>query len=145
MNIILNYIRYNFYNSLCNIGDPIGLLLGEIITQPTTQMVLSSFHHSGTKMSIHDSLEGYKRILELTIPKHTIHKLTLKSFIKDTNDYEKVVRDILYVSFNDITINKSYITYNDMLNNNKTKKLFYRYFDKNNLEEIKKPINMLLN
>ena len=68
----------NERGQLPEIGDNIGLLAGQAITEPLSQMTLKAFHHGGLAGAGSNVPEGFDRIKQLLeLPENVVGKATL--------------------------------------------------------------------
>ena len=84
---------------LSNIGEPVGIIAGQEIGEPATQMSLDTFHKSGQKTTL---VSGIPRIEELLYAKVDPKTPSMKVYLKTRTDIEQFGIEICQLLFSEV-------------------------------------------
>lgn len=86
--VLMEQIILNYKKSIVHPGEMVGVIAGQSIGEPTTQLTLNTFHHSGvaTKSNVTRGVPRIEEILRLT---RNPDKPSATVFLKPADQYEK--------------------------------------------------------
>ena len=86
--VLMEHIILNYKKSIVHPGEMVGVIAGQSIGEPTTQLTLNTFHHSGvaTKSNVTRGVPRIEEILRLT---RNPDKPSATVFLKPVDQYDK--------------------------------------------------------
>jgi DNA-directed RNA polymerase II subunit RPB1 len=86
--VLMEQIILNYKKSIVHPGEMVGVIAGQSIGEPTTQLTLNTFHHSGvaTKSNVTRGVPRIEEILRLT---RNPDKPSATVFLKPVDQYDK--------------------------------------------------------
>ena len=86
--LLMEHIILNYKKSIVHPGEMVGVIAGQSIGEPTTQLTLNTFHHSGvaTKSNVTRGVPRIEEILRLT---RNPDKPSATVFLKPVDQYDK--------------------------------------------------------
>jgi len=86
--VLMEHIILNYKKSIVHPGEMVGVIAGQSIGEPTTQLTLNTFHHSGvaTKSNVTRGVPRIEEILRLT---RNPDKPSATVFLKQVDQYDK--------------------------------------------------------
>ena len=86
--VLMEHIILNYKKSIVHPGEMVGVIAGQSIGEPTTQLTLNTFHHSGvaTKSNVTRGVPRIEEILRLT---RNPDKPSATVFLRPVDQYDK--------------------------------------------------------
>ena len=146
---LMNEIKDNFIKSMVEPGEMVGILAGQSVGEPTSQITLNTKHAAGGGSVTSVLNMGVERIQELLHYTKNIKTPQMviyfdKKHNKDSIFINKVVSNIKILTFNNLISNIEIYTYlpgknivNDIINNDNVKFPFFTNNKKEELENFK--------
>ncbi len=79
LNMVLENLKHEYYDSLINPNEAIGVITAQSVGEPSTQMTLNTFHFAGVASQ---SIEGLPRLIEILDAKKNIEGPMMKIYLK---------------------------------------------------------------
>jgi len=137
--IFLEKVKEEYLKRLVDVGEPVGLVTAQSISEPTTQLVLRSFHYVG--MREFQVVLGLPRLLEIVDARKRIKNRQMKIHLleeyKDKKEVaERIAMKIVETRVEDVIDKIDF----DILNNR-----IIIYLNENYLEKIEKTVDDVYN
>jgi DNA-directed RNA polymerase II subunit RPB1 len=108
--ILIKNIKDKFILSVCPSGEMVGIICGQSIGEPTTQMTLNTFHHIGGGKNT--TTTGVPRMKELLAVSKKIKTPSMVLYLKNG-----LKKDFEYQEIRDYSLRFEYTKLSDILNN----------------------------
>jgi DNA-directed RNA polymerase II subunit RPB1 len=147
LDYIVGHIYQQFFSSICQPGELVGIISAQSIGEPSTQMTLNTFHFAGisSKSQVTRGLGRFKEVLSAT---RKIKSPYLTVYLKEDFKYNKfkatqVINDIAIIKIKDLVVSTE-IYYENEINITGTENdlmSVYKIFDAIDQETTKDIIN----
>lgn len=124
--LLLREIRKKIEFALIDIGENVGMMSAQAITEPATQMVIDSFHNSslGEVRKEGSKLQLFLRLVEANENLSSTYKL----FLPENSKTSEIINDISAFTLKTLVIRSEIIYVNDLKKNNFDNiKNFFKY------------------